>query len=107
MAVLGIGVAARGPATGIHLLDLAHRHQLVERVVHRRQADLWETLAGAREHLLYGEVDVVTSQNLGYYPSLRRQAPVQRSQALEKRHRGHAPRTPASTSITRSPVTLE
>jgi hypothetical protein len=32
-------------------------------------------------------VDVLTSYNLGYYPSLRRPAPVQRSEALDKRCR--------------------
>ena len=91
MAVLDVGVVTRGSATGVHLLDLAHRHQLVECVVYRRQADLWETLPGPLEHLFCGQVDVVTPHDLGYYPSLRRQAPAQRSEALEKRRRGHAP----------------
>ena len=84
MAVLGVGVVAGRPATCIHLLHLAHRDQLVERVVHGRQTDFWETRPGPLENLLRGEVDVVTIHRLGDDASLQREAPVPRSEAVEK-----------------------
>src|ERR1700733_5644690 len=89
MTVLGVGVVAGGATTRVHLLNLAHRNQLVEGVVHRRQAHLWETSPCPLEHFFRCEVDVVTPHRLGYDPPLGRQAPAHRPQAVEKRSRGH------------------
>lgn len=90
MAVLGVGVVAGRPATRVHLLHLAHGHQLVQRVVHGCQADFWETLPGSLEDFFCGEVDVITIHRLGDDPSLRREAPRPRAKAVEKRCRRHA-----------------
>jgi|SRR6516162_5347721 len=97
MTILRIGVVASRPSTSIHLLNLAHQNQLVERVIHRGQADLWKTSPRAFENLFCCQVDVVTSHHLGYDPSLRCQAPAQSSKAVEKRCRGHAPYIPGNS----------
>ena len=85
MAVLDVGVIADRPTTRIHLVDLAHRYELVERVVHRCQTYLGETLPRSVKHLLRGEMDVKASHRLGDNPSLRGQAPVPGTKAVEKR----------------------
>ena len=89
VAVLGVGVVPRRPAAGVHLVDLAHRHQslsalyTVARLTPGRRSP-------ARSSTSCGEVDVVPFHDLGCHPPLRRQTPVQRPEALEKRRRGHA-----------------
>ncbi len=75
-------VALRASGSG-HLEDLAHRHELVQGVVDRREADLREALLGAAVDGLGGEVDVLTVEDLGDGTSLRREPPIARPQALQ------------------------
>ena len=97
MTILRIGVVASRPSTSVHLLNLAHGNQLVERVVHRCQADLRKTPSCPFEHLFRCQVDVVAPHYLGYDPPLRGQAPIPSSKAVEKRQGGHAPCIPGDS----------
>jgi hypothetical protein len=61
MVMIGpdLGVVSRGAVGKMHFGNLTHRDELVQRVVHRRQTDLWHHPTGCGMHLLRAEVHVL------------------------------------------------
>lgn len=71
-----IGVVALRPVNDVDLEELAHRHEFVQRVVHRGPADLGESLPSEVVKLLGGQMHVVADEHLGHNPPLRAEPPV-------------------------------
>ena len=77
-----VRVVALRPGPRRHFEHLAHRDQLVQGVVDRREADLGEPLLCGGVYRLGGEMDVLAGQYLGDDAPLRRHSPLAVSQSL-------------------------
>jgi hypothetical protein len=81
---VGVRVVPLGTGRRSYLEDLAHRHEFVQSVVNRGEADLGEKDLGATVNGLCGEVDVLTVEDLGDDSSLRREPPITSPQAFQE-----------------------
>jgi hypothetical protein len=82
--IADVRVVPLGPVDDIDLLQLAERHQLVEGVVDRGSADLWQANPGKLMDLVSREVHVVTGEGFGDHAALGAEAPVPGAQPGEQ-----------------------
>jgi hypothetical protein len=79
-----IGVVALRSLRDLDEAELAHCHELVQRVVDGRPADLWQPLLCAVVNLLGSQMDVLTYEHLSHGSALRAQAPITVAQSREQ-----------------------
>ena len=85
VVVLGdVGVIALRALGDLNEAELAHRHELVQRVVDGRPADLRESLLGEVVNLLGSEMDVLTYEHLGNGSPLCAHAPITVAQSRQQ-----------------------
>jgi hypothetical protein len=71
-----VRVVAFWPVNDVDFEELAHGHELVQRVVHGGPADLGEPLPREVVKLLGGQMHVVADEHLGHDPPLWAEPPV-------------------------------
>jgi hypothetical protein len=84
VALGDVGVITLRAFSDLDEAELAHRHELVQRVVDGRPTDLGQSHLRTVVNLLRREMDVVTDEHLGHGAPLRAQAPITVAQSRQQ-----------------------